>query len=258
MTWHCGARDGVRLACRDYGGQGPPIVLLHGLAGYAEGWAETARGLGEAHRVLALDQRGHGRSERNPEDVSQAAFVCDVEFWLEHFELASATIIGQSLGGLTAFLFAARRPRLIDRLVVAEATPAADPEAPAAVSSWLDQWRQPFASFDDALAFFGDTNWGRTWAGGLDHRDGGYWPGFHADTMIRAITETATSSYWNEWRSIACPTLVVRGETGIPASTLARMLDELPTAEAVTIRSAGHDIHLEQPAQWNQAIHNFI
>jgi pimeloyl-ACP methyl ester carboxylesterase len=233
-------------------------VLLHGLAGYAEEWAETARGLGEARRVLALDQRGHGRSERNPEDVSQAAFVCDVEFWLEHFELASATIIGQSLGGLTAFLFAARRPRLIDRLVVAEATPAADPEAPAAVSSWLDQWRQPFASFDDALAFFGDTNWGRTWASGLDHRDGGYWPGFHADTMIRAITETATSSYWNEWRSIACPTLVVRGQTGIPESTLARMLDELPTAQAVTIRSASHDIHLEQPAQWKQAIHNFI
>jgi pimeloyl-ACP methyl ester carboxylesterase len=36
------------------------------------------------------------------------------------------------------------------------------------------------------------------------------------------------------------------------------MLDELPTAQTVTIRSAGHDIHLEQPAQWNQAIHNFI
>ena len=61
--------------------------LLHGLAGNAEEWAATARGLVATTGVLALDQRGHGRSERNPgEDVSQAAFVGDVEFWLEHLD----------------------------------------------------------------------------------------------------------------------------------------------------------------------------
>ena len=65
-------RDGVRLVCRDWGdwgGDGPPVLLLHGLAGHAGEWDHLAEGLGGQHRMLALDQRGHGASERHPGNV---------------------------------------------------------------------------------------------------------------------------------------------------------------------------------------------
>jgi pimeloyl-ACP methyl ester carboxylesterase len=62
-AWLIEERDGVVLACADYGGEGTPIVLLHGLAGYAGEWAPTAHHLAKSHRVIAPELRGHGRSE---------------------------------------------------------------------------------------------------------------------------------------------------------------------------------------------------
>src|SRR3989440_1690590 len=162
------SRDGVRLACRDHGGNGPTAVLAHGLAGHAGEWDGTAAWLGAAHRVVAPDARGHGRSERRPGDLSRAACVDDLAHWIELLDLAPALVIGQSLGGHTAFLLAARRPELVRALVVAEAAPDADPGAPASVAGWLRSWPVPFAGRDDALAFFGDTTWGRAWADGLE------------------------------------------------------------------------------------------
>jgi pimeloyl-ACP methyl ester carboxylesterase len=72
-------RDGVRLVAHDHGGQGrPPVVLLHGLAGHSGEWDTTVEWMRERHRVIALDQRGHGASERHPTDVSRDAYVRDV------------------------------------------------------------------------------------------------------------------------------------------------------------------------------------
>ncbi|MEU2542702.1 alpha/beta fold hydrolase [Streptomyces iakyrus] len=71
MTWteHTVVREGVRIACPDWGGSGPPVVLLHGLAGHAGAWDCLARDLSPRHRVVAVDQRGHGASERRPQLV---------------------------------------------------------------------------------------------------------------------------------------------------------------------------------------------
>jgi pimeloyl-ACP methyl ester carboxylesterase len=66
-------RDGVRLAGIDFGGDGEPVLLLHGLAGYAGEWAQTAGWLTGRARVVALDARGHGNSERFPADVGRGA-----------------------------------------------------------------------------------------------------------------------------------------------------------------------------------------
>jgi pimeloyl-ACP methyl ester carboxylesterase len=131
-AWFEFARNGERLACRDFGGQGPPVLLLHGLAGHAGEWTETASWLTGGARVYALDQRGHGRSERRPSDVSRAAHVADVIALVESLGSPRTILIGQSLGGQTAFLTVARRPDLVQSLVVAEATAGEPtPEAPA-------------------------------------------------------------------------------------------------------------------------------
>lgn len=58
----------VQLAYVDYGGEGPGVLLLHGLMGRATTWAETARWLTPHFRVVALDQRGHGYSSK-PENA---------------------------------------------------------------------------------------------------------------------------------------------------------------------------------------------
>ncbi|MDC0773445.1 alpha/beta fold hydrolase [Streptomyces sp. HD] len=111
-------RDGVRLACRDWGESGRPVVLLHGLAGHAGEWDELARRLSPRYRVVAVDQRGHGAAERHPEDVSRAAHVADVIAVMDQLALRRPVLVGQSLGGHTAMLTAAAHPGLVGALVL--------------------------------------------------------------------------------------------------------------------------------------------
>ena len=101
-------RVDVSLHALDFGGHGPPVLLLHGLAGYAGEWADTASWLSERHRVVAIDLRGHGESTRTPSTVAPEAFVADVSAWLDALGFELTTVVGQSFGGLIAFLTAAR------------------------------------------------------------------------------------------------------------------------------------------------------
>jgi pimeloyl-ACP methyl ester carboxylesterase len=87
--------------------------MLHGLAGHAGEWTETASWLTGGYHPFGLDARGHGRSERLPDDVSPAAQVADVAFVIEQLALGPVVLVGQSLGGLTALLVAARHPELV-------------------------------------------------------------------------------------------------------------------------------------------------
>lgn len=257
--WRLTSRDGVRLACRDHGGEGPAAVLAHGLAGHAGEWDGTAAWLGRTHRVVAPDARGHGHSERRPSDVSRTACVDDLAHWIELLDLAPALVIGQSLGGHTAFLLAARRPELVRAVVVAEATPEADPDAPAAVEAWLQSWPVPFADRKDAIGFFGDTTWGRAWADGLEEREDGLWPAFDVDVMIACLAETSRCEYRHEWRRVSCPVLVVRaGDDGVPAGLVERMAGEAQDASSAVVADAGHDLHLYQPERWREVVEAFV
>jgi pimeloyl-ACP methyl ester carboxylesterase len=258
-AWHSLTRDGVGLACADFGGVGPPVMLLHGLGGYAEEWAETASWLVNSHRVLAPDARGHGASERCPPDVSRTAHVGDVDLWVRHFSLAPVLLVGQSLGGHTAFLVAARRPELVAGLVVVEATPQPEPDVTENVQRWFESWPVPFPSRDAALAFFGDdTLWARAWVGGLEATAEGLRPRFEVEVIIASLKEVAEFDYWDEWRTVQSPTLVVRAESGVSSDLALRMIELQPKARLVEVADARHDVHLEQPAKWRRALESFL
>jgi pimeloyl-ACP methyl ester carboxylesterase len=266
QRWHELERDGTRLACADFGGTGTPVMLLHGLAGHATEWAETASWLTDSHHVFAPDLRGHGRSERRPDDVSRDAHGADVAAWIEHFGFETATLVGQSLGGHTAFLVAACWPDCVEKLVVAEASPGpvggehASSEADetiARVKRWLESWPTPFPSREAATVFFGrNPNWAQAWADGLEQRRDGFYPSFDADMMVATLT-AATGSYWAEWSRIECPTLVVV-ITDHRAEPIELMLAEQPHASLAEVPEAGHDLHLDNPAGWRAAIEDFI
>lgn len=251
MTWteHTVVREGVRLPCRDQGGPGVPVVLLHGLAGHAGEWDALARHTGEHLRLVAVDQRGHGAAERRPGDVSRAAYVADVVAVVEQLGLHRPVLAGQSLGGHTAMLTAAAHPELAGGLVLVEAGPGrADPGLPAGIGAALDAWPTPFPSRAAAVAFFGGGPVGEGWADGLEERDGGWWPRFDRDVMVEALTENARRSFWDEWTGITCPTLAVFGQSGIiPAEEAGAMLARRPETVAVSIPATGHDVHLERP-----------
>lgn len=248
----------VSLSAIDFGGRGPPVVLLHGLAGYAGEWAESASWLRERHRVVALNQRGHGASTRVPPTVAPGAFVEDVVAWLDALELERASVVGQSFGGVIAFLAAARHPDRIMRLVVAEASPSPDPGGEPEMREWLESWPVPFPDKEAAVRFFGgDSLRARAWADGLEIRKDGLWPYFEAATLLEALRE-AGSGWWEAWSSIRCATLIVRGERGLAADEARAMAARLDDAILETVLGAGHDVHLEQPGEWRRIVQPFL
>ncbi|MFD7960824.1 alpha/beta fold hydrolase [Streptomyces zaomyceticus] len=259
-------RDGVRLACRDWGGSGPDVLLLHGLAGHAGEWDDTARLLRDSgHRVVALDQRGHGAGERHPGDVSRAAYVADVVAVVDELGLERPVLIGQSLGGSTALLTAAAHPGLPRALVVVEAGPGrADPAVQEQIGNWLRAWPVPFPSREAAAAYLGNGSApvGEGWARGLEERADGLWPRFDPDVMVRSLDENATRAFWDEWAAVSCPTLAVlgQGERGgiIGGEEYAEMVRLRPALHGTSLPGTGHDVHLERPETLHRLIVDFL
>jgi len=255
-------RDGTQLSYEDFGGSGAPLLLLHGLAGYAGEWRRSAELLAARYRVFGLDQRGHGSSERFPNDVSREAYTDDAAAMIQKLGLGPVVLVGQSMGASTAMLLAARYPELVSELVVIEGTPdgpeSPDPNPAAAVQigESLSCWPVPFADQAVAREFFESKGFDpETWTAGLEVRDGRLWPRFDIDTMIACIADLQSRSYWTQWSSIRCPTLLIFGEHGMfDLEHRQHAAHELPGCELVTIPNAAHDVHLDAPEAWVQAL----
>ncbi len=235
--------------------------MLHGLAGHSGEWTDTAALLGSGFRIVGLDQRGHGRSERAPEDVSRRAYVADVAAVMDELSLAPVVLVGQSMGANTALLAAAAFPDRVQALVVVDGSPDGPiPELPGHIRRWLGSWPVPFADEADAREFFASRGLSpAAWIEGLERREDGLWPAFNNDVLVDCMADLAGRHYWSEWRQIRCPTLIVRGERGnLPADHAIDLAQALPRGESVSIANAGHDVHLDAPKQLADELRRFL
>jgi pimeloyl-ACP methyl ester carboxylesterase len=251
-------RAGTRLMVHDFGGNGPAMLLVHGLAGYAGEWRRSAELLGADHHVFALDQRGHGDSEPDPADVSRAAFAADCAAAIRRISTGQVMVVGQSMGAITAMLTAAKHPELVNSLIMIEGAPTGpevfdpDPEAAHAIRESLASWPVPFADERAAGEFFASKGLDPdAWTAGLHRRKDGLWPRWKLDPLVASMADLAARNYWTDWESLQCPVLIVMGQNGIfPHSVGDEMVARLPSASLVRITGAGHDVHLDAPAQW--------
>ena len=103
------------------GGDGPPLLLLHGLGGAASNWSELAPLLARRSRLLVPDLPGHGGSSPLPSAPTLNPFADVVATVAEHEGMLPAAVVGHSLGGLVALRLALRRPGSVEALVLAAA-----------------------------------------------------------------------------------------------------------------------------------------
>ncbi len=216
---------GVRLAYRVWGEpSAPPVVLLHGRAGSSLTWTRIAEELAAEHRVYAPDFRGHGLSDW-PGRYSFELFRDDLHAFLEARNLAGATVVGHSMGGVAAYLLAQRDPGLIGRLVIEDAPPLLplDPPRPAGV--------RPEGEPDFDWAVVPDT-----------------------DAQLNDPDPTARERL----AEITAPTLVIGGgpTSHIDQKQLTHLADTVPGATFVTI-DAGHLVHTTRPDAFLAAIRAF-
>ena len=102
--------NGLNMCYYEWPGTGPTLVLLHPSSGYGRMWDMTAGFLGGQLRVFALDQRGHGDTDRPDGAYSAEEYAEDLHLFLETKRLDKAIVAGHSLGGRVAQVFAATYP----------------------------------------------------------------------------------------------------------------------------------------------------
>ncbi|MFE2050057.1 alpha/beta fold hydrolase [Streptomyces sp. NPDC059459] len=248
----------------------PGVLLLHGLMGRASHWAPTARWLSARHRAVALDQRGHGRSDKPPRGAyTREAYVEDVEAALEQLNLGPAVLIGHAMGALTAWQLAAKRPDLVRGLIICDMRASALGAASQHTwTEWFRAWPVPFATLADVRKWFGeDDPWverpnparGEFYVEVMAESPDGWRPVFEPEQMLRSRETWVYDAHWEELAQVRCPTLVVRGLDGeLGRAEAQEMVRVLPRGQYAEVADAGHLVHYDQPEAWRAAIEPFL
>ena len=125
----------------------PPIVLLHGFMDCGATFQFVADAIASSRSLVAPDWRGFGRSGWNPQGYWFPDYFADLDAMLEWLAPGKPVdLVGHSMGGNVAMIYAGLRPGRVHRLVTLEGfgLPGAPPElAPGRYRDWLDQWREP-------------------------------------------------------------------------------------------------------------------
>jgi len=243
-------------------GEGKPMVLHHGLAGSLEQWQhakDTLVGLG--YRVIAFDQRGHGRTSEGTKPFTIAQLAEDMGGLMDHLKIPRATIIGHSMGGRTALLFAMDRPERVERLILncAGGTPPAG-DLRAAFETFADtakrQGMEAVWALDRYQArlprLVRETPGLRESfkAGFLKNRPEGYAGAIGAIVSMPDLIPRLGE--------VRCRTLALVGAEDPAAPFVDVVAAKVPTATKAVIPGAGHFPHLETPTLFNDAIRAFL
>ncbi len=244
-------------------GEGPPLVILHGLFGSLENWRTLSKFFSRSFHVFALDQRNHGRSPHSRE-FSYPVMVEDLQEFMVEQELSSAHLIGHSMGGKTAMLFAVTHPEMVEKLVIVDMAPKAYGRGHddvfdamfsldlAAIHRRQDAEAGMAAKLPDlALRQFLLKNLDRDEAGAFRWRLA--LEEIHANypALLQAI----------EWRQpFAHPTLFIRGAQSdyIKDSDIPSLKLLFPQARVTTIPNAGHWVHAEKPQEFARIVLDFL
>jgi len=137
-------RDGVTLCYEEAGEGEPPLLLVHGWCCDQAYFAPQFEHFAErGHRVVAVDLRGHGQSDKPHQRYAMQDFADDLAWMCQRLELAKPVVVGHSMGGIVAFDLAARYPHLPSAVVMLDAAVVLPSAARAAIPSLLKQLRGP-------------------------------------------------------------------------------------------------------------------
>jgi 3-oxoadipate enol-lactonase len=230
-------------------GEGPPVVMVHGLGGSLHSWHAVIDTLALQHHVVALDLRGHGRSGAGSGGYSIQQWAQDVTALIAALELPPVTLVGHSLGTLVAQQAALDKVEAIDQLILLGGISWFEPETKAAYEARADlvEAEGMDAVVDDWLA------------GALAPRTRAKLPQL-AGLMRDLYLRNDPAAYARSCRALAKMPRIPRGDIGQPTlllvgdhdrSTPMAMAEELhaeiPVSRVKVVPTAAHWAMLEQP-----------
>jgi len=269
---------GLRLRALEWSREGVLLLLLHGFSNEAHIWDDLAPALAPHYRVLALDLRGHGESDHDPEArYDYEHHVADLESVVAALGAERVVLVGHSLGGRVCMLYAGRHPDRMAGLVVVDSAPELDRRGTLRIALDVRAERDPsFASeseFERALAraypAARPEALRRMAHHGLRRRDDGRFvpkmdatfrsaAGRSPSAEERAEREKRlTAELWGALERTRCPVLVVRGAASdvMPAEVADRMVEDvLARGHLAVIPQAGHSVMTDNPEDFRDAV----
>jgi esterase len=256
--------NGLRLHSLDWGTEGkPPVLLLHGLAVFAHAWDHNAEALRNEFHIAALDQRGHGDSDRGTcADYRTEVFGSDILGIADALGWQKLSLVGQSMGGHNSMYVAATHPDRVERLVISDMEPVMRLDL---IAYMRDAEAPPeYDTLEDVIAE----------ASARNPRPSAVLQRRRAEHAVKEMPNGrltvkydfnapkcwAALDLWPMLGKITCPTLLVRGaESPVLRPEVARqMVDAIPDCKLVEIKGAGHSIGLDNPADFDSAVREFL
>ena len=261
----------LRFHYLDWGGQGKqPMLLLHGFMGHAHVWDAFALEFRNRYHVIALDQRGHGESDWS----RNLAYSIDDHFsdicgFAESLGLDGMILVGHSMGGRNALLYAGCFPEKVKRLVVVDSRPLDTERSSNALKEMLMHFPLQADALEhviesilrlyplltpDIACHMARYGYGQT-------KEGKYVPKYDARMSLQCRKSSySAESLWAFVSNISCPALIVRGEKSpfLSREDAKQLLAHLPRG---FLREVGHSTHMpvqENPEEFKAAVWDFL
>lgn len=264
--------NGLELHYVDHGGAASvSAVALHGFALNCHSFDEVAPALSDRLHWYALDQRGHGRSDRAAElsDYSRDHMADDIRGFISAQDLDRPVVLGHSMGGMNAMTFAATHPDQLRALVLIDVGPGvsvdgvkqvrqfvAGPYEMDSLEAWVDMTHQyyPFRSKEGIRkrleVSLRETPKGKM-AKMFDER--------FRQADFRGVAD-ARAGIWETARALTVPTLLLHGEKSpvLKREQAEQFSDSVDCVRLVTIPEAGHSVAGDQPEAFTEAVRDFL
>jgi pimeloyl-ACP methyl ester carboxylesterase len=230
------------LHARIYPGDGPPLLLMHGLTRNSADFEPLAAHLASRYRLIVPDQRGRGGSDWDPDPANYRpdVYAADMFALLDGLSIGAAGLIGTSMGGLVAMIMGATQPARVPLVILNDVGARLEAEGLERIQSYVGP-SQPMRSWDEAAAAcavnnmsafpgFGSDDWLAFARRTCRETDAGeiafaYDPAI-AQSIKGAQPQTVPAELWPLWDALsAIPVLVVRGMLSdlLSAATVAEM-----------------------------------
>jgi esterase len=266
--------NGLRLHYLDWGNAGaPPLIMLHGLRSFAHDWDVVSRQFCDRYHILALDQRGRGDSNWDPEgNYFTDVYVSDLEQFVDQLGLNRFVLMGHSMGGANAIVYAACHLEKVAVLVIEDIgprSPIAPPTGITRIARELENTPREFASWDEAEAFWRGQR-PRISQEAMEVRlantlkalpNGKIVWKYDIEGITKARADTSRQvDLWPHVRALGCPALLLRGAHSdiLSRETAQEMARANTNIRWVEIPDASHSVHDDNTAAFNRELARFL
>jgi pimeloyl-ACP methyl ester carboxylesterase len=273
--------NGIQLAYDEAGEGGKTLLLLHGITTNRHNFDGLLRaGLAESYRVLRVDLRGRGESDKPKHGYHMRDHAADILEMLDRLKLEKVVLVGHSFGGLLSVFMASHTPERLEKIVIIDAArEATTQETAEKIRPSLERMKMPIQSADAMIAavksmpYYADGSWSDELEAMyrselIPMPDGTFQRSLYADGIIEAMDYIMAEDWYSHFRNVQVPSLLIHAPAPFGGAGASPIVSQAGADETLKLipncqykQVSGHHITMvfgENAPKVVQAIRDFV